>query len=86
MDEQNHHIVEYAQGFRIVGGDNLVDRFGHCLGAKHFVRMEAAIDPHDRLSFRGQLRSLFGSNAFGCCQLAGNLLVTFRLSCGSRAK
>ena len=55
VDEHDDDIVQDPIGFGVRAGDHLIAGFNQLVGAEHFARMKATIDPDHRLPFLGEL-------------------------------
>ena len=76
---ENDDVAEEARGLGIVLADQLVDRLHQLLRAEHFRGVQAAVDPHDRLAFRGERARLIVGQPFGQRELPRDLLVARQL-------
>ena len=58
MRREDDDVAQEAQGLRVGAADELVDRFDQLLRAEHFVGVQPAVDPDDRLPSSSERTSL----------------------------
>ena len=73
------HVAQDPRRLLVGAAHELVDRFDQLVRADHFRRVQAAVDPDDRLAFLRERPRLLLGDAAGAVQLLRDLLVAIEL-------
>ena len=72
---QDDDVAEHAQRLRVGSADQLIHLLDQLLGAEHLIRVQPAVDPHDRLAFPRQVSRLVVGGHLGKREAARDALV-----------
>ena len=79
MDGDDDHVAQDARGLLVGAAHELIDGLDQLMRADDFRRVQAAVDPDDRLAFFRQCARLRLVDAPGPVQLLRDLLVAIEL-------
>ena len=79
MHGDDDHVAQDAVGLFVVPADQLIDGLDQLVRADDLGRVQAAVDPDDRLAFLRQRPRLLLAEAAGLVQLLRDLLVAIEL-------
>ena len=79
VDGDDDHVAQDARGLLVGAAHELIDGLDQLMGADDFRRVQAAVEPDDRLSFFRQCARLRLVDAPGPVQLLRDLLVAIEL-------